>query len=162
MNKILLAVSGGQRFASHIDFARAHDSHGDEYSPPPPPPPRSRSPWIWGGRRCGALFDYGVVNVPSEANREANVVAPRVVARVRLAPDGRLRRAMKSETGGGAGETTSSAPRVNRSWSASFLPTGYLWTLFIKQRTKRGFVKIMLCGPESDQSSGDILTRRIP
>jgi hypothetical protein len=39
MNKILLAVSGGQRFASHIDFARAHDSHGDEYSPPPPPPP---------------------------------------------------------------------------------------------------------------------------
>ena len=37
MNKILLAVSGGQRFASHIDFARAHDSHGDEYSPPPPP-----------------------------------------------------------------------------------------------------------------------------
>ena len=130
MNKILLVVSGGQRFASHIDFAGAHDSHGDEYGPPPPPP-RSRSPWIWGGRRCGALFDYGVVNVPSEADHEANVVAPRVVARVRLAPDGRLRRAMQSETGGGAGETTSSAPSV-KSFMVGFIsPNRILVDLFI-------------------------------
>jgi hypothetical protein len=119
MNKVLFAVSGGQRFGSHIDFARGYDSHGDEYGQPPPPP-RSRSPWIWGGRRCGALLDYGVVNVPSEADHEANVVAPRVVARVLLAPDGRFRRAMISETGGGAGETTSSAPRV-KSFMVGFI-----------------------------------------